>query len=115
MKIEKNKLWILPLDAKTAALHEKYEHFRAEKEHCLIVSAEKPEGAVEADERFQAVLSADEWQWIFSVSEKIREQQAIQYKEEMDKWLTDFSQRFLEECERSRTNECGESGDDTGS
>lgn len=115
MKIEKNKLWVLPLDATTVTLHEKYEHFRAEKEHCLIVSAEKPEGAVEADESFQAVLSNDEWQWIFQVSEKIREQQAVQYKKELDEWLTRFSERFLEECERSRTNECRENGDDAGS
>lgn len=109
-----NKLWALPTNESTLAMNKKYPHFYSCADHCLIIAKEKPENSMEVNEEIQKLLSAEEWQWIYSVRCKLWEEEEKQYGEQLEWWAKKFSEKFLSECRKevseddTITNQCGE-------
>ena len=73
-----------------------YEMATANRDHCLIIAQEKPEGAEEVKEEDYRLLDTSDWGWIFEMSNKIRREQEEKYHTQLIEKQKEFFSRFEE-------------------
>ena len=93
-EIPKNKLWALCADEESLKTLEKYHHVIASNDHILIISPEAPQGAVEADDEIQKLLSPVEWAWLLRESQAIWKEWEREHHDEWMRAIDEFCDRF---------------------
>lgn len=100
MEISKNKLWALPTTEKNLKLQEKFSHFYSDADHILIISSDKPKGAIEVTPDLEYLLAQSDWLWIWSESTAIQCEEEQKYRKELDDYMKGFEERFLAELDK---------------
>lgn len=94
MTIEHYTLYcLLPTNENIDRL-DKYEMAFANQDHCLVISETAPENAAEIGEDDIPLLGTDDWEWIFAMSNRIRQKQEQQYHEQLIAKQREFFDRF---------------------
>ena len=105
-----NKLWICRSTAENITRAEKYEYFKANDKYCLVITDETPEKMAEVTSDAARSLTAQDWEWIKTVGEKIKAEQ--EYKAFAEK-QREFLERFEEELKGRMTDVGHPKGDGT--
>lgn len=111
MTAESNRLWACkPTESNLEALGA-YPHSKASSEYCLIISPSGEDWMVEISGGDTQLLTARDWQWILSESEKIRREEEIKYHDELMRKQDEFLRRFAEELAALKETSEEESSD----
>lgn len=108
--IKKNRLWGLTPTSENLNNAQGYPHSYACADHCLVISPEEPDGAMEIREELYKYLTNDDWDWIFRESDKIRLEQEETYSAEIRAAQKEFLAKFEEQL-RARKAELSGGGD----
>lgn len=100
MDITKNKLWALPTTDKNLKLQETFSHFYSDADHILIISSDKPNGAIQVTPDLEYLLAQSDWLWIWSESNAVRCEEELKYRKELDDCMKDFEKRFFAELDK---------------
>ena len=71
-----------------------YDMAFANRDHCLVIAEEAPEGAMEVGEDDLRLLGTDDWEWIFEMSNRIRQEQEKKYHAQLIEQQKAFFSRF---------------------
>lgn len=106
-----NKLWVCRSTAENIERAEKYEYFKANERYCLVITDETPEKMAEISGDAARSLTAQDWEWIKTVGDKIKAEQELKAFTEKQK---DFLVRFEEELKGRMTDGGNSDGVGTG-
>lgn len=73
-----------------------YDMAFANRDHCLVIAEEAPEGAMKVGEDDLRLLGTDDWEWIFEMSNRIRQEQEKKYHAQLIEQQKAFFSRFEE-------------------
>lgn len=97
---EKNRLWALPTTDKNLKLQEAFRRFYSDAEHILIISSDKPDGAIEVTPELEYLLTQADWLWIWGESAAIQREEEEKYRKELSEYMQSFGERFFAELEK---------------
>lgn len=107
-----NRLWVCRSTAENIARSEKYPYFKANEKYCLVITDDTPEKMAEVTPEAARSLTRQDWEWIHSVSEKIRaEREYSQFQQKQREFLSHFEQELKNAKERMTNG--GEPGSGT--
>ena len=96
-ELKKNKIWGCITTSEAIERLCNFKFFFANANHCLVIADEQPEGTVEMTSEFIERFKADDWQWLESVIDEVRQEQIEKHPElakEKDKSDEEFLKRF---------------------
>ena len=113
-ELKKNKIWGCITTSEAVECLRNYKYFFANADHCLVISTEQPKGTVLMTDEFIKRFKADDWQWLESVLDEVRQEQidnnpelAEKKEKENESFLNKFRQGLIDwrEANGGRTSE----------